>query len=202
MYPPWFCEPRFSVISVCCYSPHYSPLEYLSHDTPIVCYQIFISLRAQVTWSLKKKRYFIYLFLNRGEGREKERETSIYGCLSYASYWGPGPQPRHVLRLGIEPATLWFTVQCSIHWATPARAWLALFNSAPSTWPGIQGAFKCLSKWINQRVFLRIHLYSWLLTMLFWTSGTVFKSRNQSINWGLLLISSELPSKNTIVYEV
>ena len=29
-------------------------------------------------------------------------------CLSYTLYWGPGPQPRHVPWLGIEPATLWF----------------------------------------------------------------------------------------------
>ena len=28
------------------------------------------------------------------------------GCLSHASYWGPGPQSRHMLWLGIEPATL------------------------------------------------------------------------------------------------
>ena len=39
---------------------------------------------------------FIYLFLERGEGREKERETNINMCgrLSHAPYWGPGPQPR------------------------------------------------------------------------------------------------------------
>ena len=30
------------------------------------------------------------------------------GCLSHAPYWGPGRQPRHVPRLEIEPATLWF----------------------------------------------------------------------------------------------
>ena len=37
----------------------------------------------------------------------------MYGCLSYAPYWGPSLQPRHVLGLGIEPATLWFTGQHS-----------------------------------------------------------------------------------------
>ena len=40
---------------------------------------------------------FIYLFLERGEGREKRgRETSAYVCLSCAPNWEPGPQPRHM----------------------------------------------------------------------------------------------------------
>ena len=63
------------------------------------------------------------------------------GCLLCAPYWGPGPQPRHVPWLGIEPATLWFAGQHWIHWATPARAlWnisgLYSFNtiSAAITW--------------------------------------------------------------------
>ena len=37
----------------------------------------------------------IYLFF-RGEGREKERETSVCGCLSHGPHWGPDPQPMHV----------------------------------------------------------------------------------------------------------
>ena len=44
------------------------------------------------------------------------------GCLSHASYWGPGPQHRHVPWPGIEPATLRSKGRHSIHWATPARA--------------------------------------------------------------------------------
>ena len=36
--------------------------------------------------------------------------------------WLPFLQPRHVPWLGLEPVTLWFGGQCSIHWATPARA--------------------------------------------------------------------------------
>ena len=67
------------------------------------------------------KMLFI-LFLDRGEGRKKGRETSMCGCLSSAPYWGPGPQPRHVPWLEIEPVTFWLAGQCSIHWATPARA--------------------------------------------------------------------------------
>ena len=43
------------------------------------------------------------------------------GCLSHAPYWGPGPQPRYVPGLGLEPAILWFTGLHSISWATPAR---------------------------------------------------------------------------------
>ena len=51
------------------------------------------------------------------EGREKERERNVCvcGCLSCAPYWGPGLQPRHVPRLGIEPVTLWFTGWCTVH---------------------------------------------------------------------------------------
>ena len=30
-------------------------------------------------------------------------------CLSCGPHWGPGPQPRHVPRVGIELETLWFT---------------------------------------------------------------------------------------------
>ena len=45
------------------------------------------------------------------------------GCLSHAPHnREPGPQPSHVPRLGIKPATLWFAGQHSIHWAIPARA--------------------------------------------------------------------------------
>ena len=48
-----------------------------------------------------------YLFLER-EVKEKGRETSMCGCISWAPYWGPGPQPRHVPWLGMEPVTLSF----------------------------------------------------------------------------------------------
>ena len=44
------------------------------------------------------------------------------GCLLHAPSQGPGPQPRHVPQVGIEPATLWFEGQYSIYWATPAKA--------------------------------------------------------------------------------
>ena len=76
---------------------------------------------------LNFKKDFTYL---REGGREEEREgeeTSMCGCLSCALHWGPGPQPRHVPWLGIEPLTFGFSGRCSIHWATPARAQLTSF---------------------------------------------------------------------------
>ena len=44
------------------------------------------------------KKYFIYLFLERGEGREKKSEgnISVWFPLTHTPYRGPGPQPRHV----------------------------------------------------------------------------------------------------------
>ena len=68
------------------------------------------------------KILFIYFYREGNRGRKTGRETSMCGCLSHAGYWGPGLQPRHVPWLGIEPVTLWFSGQHSVHWATPARA--------------------------------------------------------------------------------
>ena len=68
------------------------------------------------------KRY--YLFLERGKEREKERENhwcardTSMSCLLHDPTWVPGPQPRHVSRLGIEPVTFHFPGWHSIHWAT------------------------------------------------------------------------------------
>ena len=73
---------------------------------------------------------FIYLFLERGEGREKERETNINMCgrLSHAPYWGPGPQLRPMPWVGIEPVTLSFRGRHSVHWFTPAGAQVFLIK--------------------------------------------------------------------------
>ena len=60
------------------------------------------------------------LFLDKGKGRKRGRETSM-GCLLHIPNWGPSLQPRHVPWLGIEPATFQFTGRCSNHWGTPAR---------------------------------------------------------------------------------
>ena len=50
---------------------------------------------------------FIYLFLDRGEGKEKE--ASMCSCLSCVPYWGPGAQLRHV------PLTGYRTGDPSVH---------------------------------------------------------------------------------------
>ena len=104
-------------------------------------------------------RFYWFIFRERGREGETGRETSMCGCLSCIPQWGPGPQPRHVSWLGIEPVTLWFFAgQHSVHWATPARAlkkkdlflerrkgrekkrernidWLPLTCPQPGTWP-------------------------------------------------------------------
>ena len=69
---------------------------------------------------LKQRLYlffkdFMYIFLERGAGRERGKETLMCGCLLCAHYWGPGLQPMHMPLLGIKPATLWFVGWCSIH---------------------------------------------------------------------------------------
>ena len=54
----------------------------------------------------------------------RKRGREMLMCKRYINRLplGPSLQPRHVPWLGIEPATLWYTGQHSIHWATPARA--------------------------------------------------------------------------------
>ena len=72
-------------------------------------------------------RDFVY-FLERWEGKVTEGEKhqcardTLICCLLHGPNWGPGPQPRHVPWLGIEPAAFQFTGWHSICWATPARA--------------------------------------------------------------------------------
>ena len=78
----------------------------------------------QLSFSFK----VLFICFWRKGGRKRRRETSVCGYLSCVLYWGPGPQPRHVPWLGIEPGTLWFTGQPSVHWATPARANSSNFN--------------------------------------------------------------------------
>ena len=63
-------------------------------------------------------------FIFRKRGREGEGEVEKHQCVVALEhpYRGPGLQPRQVPWLGIELATLWFAIWCSIHWATPVSA--------------------------------------------------------------------------------
>ena len=75
-----------------------------------------------------------YIFIERGEGKEKERERNIDMweilrlVVLYTPNWGPGRQPWHVPWLEIKPMTLWFTGQHSTHWTTLARASFCIFG--------------------------------------------------------------------------
>ena len=60
-------------------------------------------------------------------GREGEKHQCVVGSRVSPTGDLAGPQPRHVLWLGIQPVTLWFAGWHSIHWATPARAILSYF---------------------------------------------------------------------------
>ena len=74
---------------------------------------------------------FIYLFLDRGEGMEKERERNINVWLPVMyPLLGTWLQPRYVPWLGIEPATLWFAGHHSIHWDIPAGLMCHILRSA------------------------------------------------------------------------
>ena len=80
---------------------------------PIYSTSVSFSHTSQSIKDKNKGRFlkdFIYLFLERGGGREKEREKSI------------GLQPGHAPWPGIEPATFGFASRHSIHGATPASA--------------------------------------------------------------------------------
>ena len=60
----------------------------------------------------------LYFFIFRQRARVGERKGEKHQCVvaSHVPHTGkPGPQPRNEPQLGIEPATLCFTVRCSIH---------------------------------------------------------------------------------------
>ena len=69
------------------------------------------------------KRFYWFIFRERGKEGERKRNINVQLPLT-CTLLGTWLQPRHVPWLGIEPSTLWFTSQHSIHWATPARTTL------------------------------------------------------------------------------
>ena len=90
-----------------------------------IVFIFFISLFSLLPIFFKR----FYLVLERGEGKEKGRNINMQEkhqmVASRVPPAGePGPQPRLVPWPGIEiePMTFQFTGECSIHWATPARA--------------------------------------------------------------------------------
>ena len=74
-------------------------------------------------------KYFIYLFLEKREWRDKERERNIdvrekhqlVVSLTLPDQ-GPNVQPRHVPWPGIKPVTFLYAGWCPTNWATPVRA--------------------------------------------------------------------------------
>ena len=66
---------------------------------------------------------FIYLFLERGKGRKKERERNISVWLPLMlPSLGTWPITQTCAPTGNQTRELWFTGRLSIHWAAPARA--------------------------------------------------------------------------------
>ena len=59
---------------------------------------------------------FYYLFLERGDRKEKRGGETSIGCLSPG-----GPKTRHIPWLGIEPATFHFEKWCPTNWAMLAK---------------------------------------------------------------------------------
>ena len=88
---------------------------------------------------------FIYLFLGRGERREKK--INVLQPFTRPPHWGPGLKPRHVPWLGIKPTTIWFVGWHSIHWAIPARALNTFFLKIVNQLTYWHLDFTCVNWW-------------------------------------------------------
>ena len=101
----------------------------LPTHTPALGFCYLIGLSFGIFIYLFFKMFFLFIFLEGGGEGETGRETSI-SCLFPAPNWGPGPQPRHVPRPGIQPRTFQFAGWCPTHWATLVRAALEFLKDA------------------------------------------------------------------------
>ena len=114
----------------------------------------------KVTLSLTFKNLFIYLFLERREGRKTGRETSMceryidllhLSCLSHIPTWGPGLQPRHVPWLGIKRATLWFAAcaQATEPLSHISQGWFFNYMSCIFLLVAIRTTIYSLNFWVS-----------------------------------------------------
>ena len=112
------------------------------------------SLKMQVSWGeghiITNDKHISFLkktlFLERGEGKEKERgrNTNVWLPLACSPpHWGLGPQPRHVLWLGIMcsdwESNRWpFGFQASTQSTEPQQPELidTFLNDLLTLWPG------------------------------------------------------------------
>ena len=95
------------------------------------------------------KRFYLFIFRERGREGERGRGTSMCGCLLCAPNWGPGPQPRPVPWLGIEPAILWFEVWRSVR-LHHTRQGTIIFNLCKLKWKWT--CFSWCSYFLNKKI--------------------------------------------------
>ena len=123
----WGNSILFSTVAVPVCLPTNSVLRFpFLHNFASICclliclwWPFWLVWRGISSWFFKN---FIFIFSETGEGMEKERESSMRGCLLHGPSLGPCLEPRHMSWLRLELLIFWFTGWPSIHWATAARA--------------------------------------------------------------------------------
>ena len=107
-------------------------LDFLNNYTFQFIFKLIIRLRKFMPFSVRLgfflKQFYLLIFREGKGGRKRWRETSMCGCLLFPT-GDPACSPGMCLRLGIKPATIWFTGWYAIHCATPARARLDSLRS-------------------------------------------------------------------------
>ena len=79
-------------------------------------------IRTMGTFSFFFKGFIFYLFLERGEEREKERERNINQLPLTQTQLGTWCTTQAWALTGIKLVTIQFVGWHSVHWATPAMA--------------------------------------------------------------------------------